>query len=200
MIEYNKYFGFIVEEYFEDPTVIISKVISTINRCVKYSKDGKSYDLLLKGQRVGLPASNANLEMKIHGLYEQGIVYDVRSNVDTGLNKYNTATAAYIIVKNDGTIKYIIYGVDNRVNNRAYLDDNNGCMGLYDYKNVQKELVSLGKRIDGPLYDDKINDFNKGYKLKLRELTYKKAEAMVKKSISIMEKALSDCNNKNNSL
>ena len=129
------------------------------------------------------------IKVQLKGVYDGGVVYEITCISDVASNRYNTITKGLLIVRNDEVIKFIINGVDNRVN---HVNPSDKWLASCNEDEVTMELASIGKRVDTPLVDTRENIFKRMHGKKIRELTNEKVQLLIKKSILIMEKSLYD--------
>lgn len=173
-MEYIKDDSWKIQSEFEDFNSLIQRASEVIKEQGKEMLDYSK-------RNMGYPEY---ISINLKAAYEKGVVYESMCNIDNAAGKYDTFTHALLIVENDGQVKCIIDSIDGRVNNNS-----NGPVAV-NGDIVNAEMEKLGKRIDGPLFDESSNFFNKKKKQAQKELTHQLVETMVNNSSTIMENAV----------
>ena len=124
-----------VDESFLDHDKLIANARRAIRDNIKQ---------ICNGHKVYFGPNN-DLFITLFDVYEDGVVYDIVCPIDAAANKYNTATSALLIVRNDGTVKLILDGVDRRVNPHAPKSDR--LWATINNEIIDKELSSLGTKL-----------------------------------------------------
>lgn len=101
--------------------------------------------------------SNGDYQVSIVSVHENGVALQVKCIIDAGSAKYNTATSAMVIFKDGELPKFVIDGIDGRVNTNV--DNPNNSFWISVNQEIVERLISeLGKRVDGPLVGTKPKD------------------------------------------
>lgn len=96
-----------------------------------------------------LVEGETDYKVEIKSIHEKGMAISLTCAVDTGINKYNTATSGLLILKDGDAPKFIITGIDARENKE--ISKKEDIIWTKVNEEITKELISeLGKRIDEP--------------------------------------------------
>ena len=161
-----------VDESFLDHDKLIANARRAIRDNIKQ---------ICNGHKVYFGPGN-NLFITLFDVYEGGVIYDIVCPIDAAANKYNTATSALLIVRNDGTVKLILDGVDRRVNPEA--PETTTFWAQINDEIIDKELSLLGPKLKESAQSQMKGPFKK----KRREFAEKKNEIIMKmKSILVKQ-------------
>ena len=174
--------GWEVQEQFNNPEDLIRRAHDVI-------RANREYITNYRDLNMNYPEF---ITINLEGVYENGIVYNIFCHVDAAAEHYNTMTSAKLIVRRDGTVKFIIEGVDCRVNKSEKSKEAPYLLGRVNQNKLEEEMKKLGKRIDLPLIDKKSNVFNRRHKEKVRELTKQKVQVLIYESIMHLESVFED--------
>ena len=156
-----------VDSHFVNPQELIKKAREYIK---KYYDHIVNYYLI----ELGYPE---RITVNLSQVREQGVVYKLKCHIDPAAGKYDTATSALLIVKNNGEVKFIISEVDARVN---LVEKGDSFWTKVNQQEIENELANLGKRVDTILFSDWDNYFVR----RKKKLAKEKVDILVKNSIA----------------
>ncbi len=172
--------GGVIQKQFENPKELISESIEVIRTRI---------DAIVKRHNSVYIDYNEDITIELEGVYEKGVVYHLICHVDDAASKYNTYTSAYLIVRRDGLVRFVISGLDRRVNKGAEPIREGSMIGKCN-EEVSIDSEQLGRIID---FEATKGLFAKKKKIVLEE----KERVLIEESIQIMEKALQEEKQKN---
>lgn len=189
-IKYIGVEGATIDEHFKAPDEMIEKYVSMMRSYYDYIM--KSTSCRYEHRYISLALGFSNyVSAEIQGVYENGVVFEFICHIDNAASRYDTATSAYLIVKDDGSKPiFIISGIDGRCNEEKLGYDRNNFLIKTNKEYIEEYFSKLGERIDLDIFivsESEKNIIKRRRLQKKIELIQNKVKAKVCKAINTIE-------------
>ena len=175
----------IIDNSFSMPDELIEKFVNIAKEQIKElciakpSSDGYKYE------ELKFDCSGSLISAKVQGVYEGGVVFNLKNRVDNASYQYDDFTSACLIVGNEDKPMFIINGIDGRIREHKKLGNGEWIVEV-NKELVEKTIGDLGSRVDENGYigvRKNSNFFNKKRNQKIVELMEEKIQLLVNNAL-----------------